>query len=238
MASIEKIKELLGNGLSNEIVASTIGVHPSYISQLMSDEDFYNDVVELRTQALAANTVRDRSLDSLEDRLIEKLDEAISERLIYKPNEILRAFQVINSAKRRGVSSQESTVINNTIVTLSIPKTVTREFVTNKVGEVIEVEGQTMITMPASALLQKLAAEKTGAQADKYRQVHNFLPEAAKQATTDALMIESSQGNPEVDANGKRTYKNRQFEHQQRRIAADQAEYDKLKTGINLRDLT
>jgi hypothetical protein len=36
----EKIKELLGSGLSNDVVASAVGCDPSYVSQLMSNETF------------------------------------------------------------------------------------------------------------------------------------------------------------------------------------------------------
>jgi hypothetical protein len=68
-----KILDMLGNGLSPEVVSSALGISPSYISQLVSTEEFSRQVAELRFINLQANTVRDRKYDSLEDQLTDKL---------------------------------------------------------------------------------------------------------------------------------------------------------------------
>ena len=173
----EKIKNLLGSGLSNEIVASTIGCHPSYISQLMSDENFYSAVIEKRTQTLASHTIRDRNLDGIEDKLIAKLSELIESNMVYKPQDLLRMFAVINAAKRRGVGVQDSTVVNNTVVNLQISRTVKTKFTTNAQNEVVEIEGKSMVTMPAAQLLGKLAASAKGDNATKYIEAARFIPQ-------------------------------------------------------------
>lgn len=169
-----QIKELLGTGLSNEIVASAIGCDPSYISQLMADERFAGEVIALRTAALQANNKRDGRIDSIEDSLIEKLKECVDTGVIYKPNDILRSFNVVNNAKRRGVPAQQNVTVNNQVVNLVLPPILVRQFVTDSRNEVVEVDGQTLVTMPSSSLLKHLA--ERGKDGEKYARVARFLP--------------------------------------------------------------
>lgn len=171
--SQQQIKELLGTGLSNEVVATAVGCDPSYISQLLSDEDFSTEVANLRMKNLISANSRDRKLDDLEDKLLDKLIDTVD--FIHKPGDQLRALAVVNAAKRRGTSSVEQTVVQNTIVNLQIPTQIVQKFVTNAQGEVIEVAGQTMVTMNSGSLLRELAAEKSD-DGEKYRQVLSRLP--------------------------------------------------------------
>jgi hypothetical protein len=177
--SAEKIKELLGNGLSNEVVATAVGVSPSYISQLMSDEVFASEVVTLRTKTLTDATSRDRSIDSLEDKLLHKYGQLVDQGMVYKPTDVLRALQVINAAKRRGTTPQQANTVNQTVVILNIPVKVVNKFKKNISGEVIEVvtpEGdqQTLVTMPSATLMRKLAEQHQGQK--EYEQVRKYLP--------------------------------------------------------------
>lgn len=177
-----QIKELLGTGLSNEIVATAVGVDSSYIAQLLSNENFAAEVTAMRTLALTANSKRDRKIDGIEDTIITKLEELVDSGVIYKPNDVLRAFAVINNAKRRGVSAAESITINNTVVNLQLPNRVIKEFVQNAQGEVIEVEGQTLVTMPAHTLLKNLV-NRQGDKSGAYERVSRFLPTAGEQVS-------------------------------------------------------
>jgi hypothetical protein len=70
-------------------------------------------------------------------------------------------------------------------VQISLPAHVSKKFVTNRTNEVVEVEGQTLVTMPAHQLLRDLAAkqaamaEKTGEEVEdggKYSKALNYLP--------------------------------------------------------------
>jgi len=175
--SKDQIRDLLGSGLSNDIVATAVGCDPSYISQLLSDPEFADAVTTLRMQSLTAANKRDATVDGIEDKILKRLDDAVSSNLIYKPQDLLRAFQVVNAAKRRGVPAHENVTINNKIVNLNIPTKVIQNFTIDARGEVVEVEGQTMVTMPAHQLLNSLASEK-GNDGDKYRKVAAYLPGA------------------------------------------------------------
>lgn len=174
-ASADRIMELLGNGLSNEVVATAVGVHPSYISQLMADENFAAQVVAKRTTTLAAATTRDRSWDSIEDKMLVKLDEMVSNDMIYKPMELVRALSVVNAAKRRGSTTQDNMAVNQQVVVLNMPTQVIHSFTKSRTGEVVEVDGQTLVTMPAAALMSQLAKKHEG-RAD-YEQVRRYLPQ-------------------------------------------------------------
>lgn len=175
--SPDRIKELLGNGLSNEVVATAVGVHPSYISQLMSNEEFAGEVVALRTQRLTSYTNRDSKWDTVEDKLLAKLEDIVDNDMIYKPTALLMALRTVNMAKRRGAVVQDSVTVNQQIVMLSMPSTVIQSYVQNSTGEVVEVEGQTLVTMPAQALLQKLAASSE--EKERYVRAQRFLPATA-----------------------------------------------------------
>ena len=197
----QQIKELLGSGLGPEVVATAVGCSPTYISQLLSDESFHTEVVALRTASLQANNKRDRSIDGIEDNLLRKLDEMVESGMFYKPQDVLRATQIVNSLKRRGVSSQAATTINNTIVNLNIPAAVNRQFVMNKHKEVIEIEGQSMVTMPAHMLLKtlsdtrkELSSSTPDAGSNKYDQVSRFLPAAIIDANERAIRQPESTG--------------------------------------------
>ena len=180
-SSAEKIKELLGSGLSNEVVATAVGVHPSYISELMANDIFREEVVALRSRSLVAASSRDRTWDTLEEKLLAKLDDAIDHGMIYKANDLLRAAAVVNNAKRRGVSAPEALHKQQQVVVLNVPVTVVNAFKKNVMGEVIEVtkpdgEAQSLVTMPAAVLVRELASRQPGNKI--YDKLRNHLPES------------------------------------------------------------
>lgn len=155
-----RILEMLGNGLSPTVVAGALGVTESYVSQLLSEEDFSKQVTTLRFNNLQAATTRDRSYDEIEDELIKKMSELLP--LMYKPMEVLRAITVINAAKRRGASAPENTVINNTVVQLSLPITITSRFVKDANNQVVEAGDQQLVTIASTNLSRKLEGLKNG----------------------------------------------------------------------------
>lgn len=187
-ANSDQIKELLGSGLSNDVVASVVGVTPSYISQLLSDAAFSEEVLALRVISLTANTTRDRSLDSLEDKLIAKAHEIVDSSQIYKPLDVVRTLIAVNGMKRRGVPVKETIPASTVTVNLVLPRKVVNQFTITPQGEVIEAEGQTLVTMPATTLLKQLSeshsntekqnATDSPATADKYREIQKYLPSA------------------------------------------------------------
>lgn len=184
----DQIKELLGSGLGPEVVSAAVGCDISYVSQLLSDEAFANEVASLRTIALASYSKRDESINTIEDKLIKLLGAAVDDNSFYKPRDLLQAFTVLNSAKRRGSQNLGTGNTVNNIVQLTLPESVVRRFTTNRTNEVIEVEGQTMVTMPAGTLLRKLATEDAAnGKQGKYLEVAKLIPGGSNFSDTAEL---------------------------------------------------
>lgn len=135
----QKIIEMLGKNIAPANVGMAVGVTESYISQLLADEDIAAEVSRLRTESLEAHSARDAKADSIEDKLLDKLKDSVD--YMVKPGEILRAYQVVNQAKRRGVDSASSTPLaNNTVINLILPKHTMARFTTNSMGQVVEAQ--------------------------------------------------------------------------------------------------
>lgn len=150
----DRALELLGAGVSQEATASALGVTASYISQLMADAEFARQVAEMRFKQLHAHTKRDNKYDALEDKLLDRMEQSLP--MMLKPNEILRAMQVVNAAKRRGSQAQELPVGQHAQVVLNMPVKLVQKFATNILNQVITVEGKDLITIPPQELLKKL----------------------------------------------------------------------------------
>lgn len=144
---------LLGSGVQPEIVAASLGVSASRISQLLSQAEFAAAVAELRFENLNKHNLRDSKYDEMEDTLLERMKDCLP--LMYKPLEILKAIQVINQAKRRGASAPESITQQQTIVQLVLPVQILNKFSLNAQNQVISTGETDLITMQASTLLDR-----------------------------------------------------------------------------------
>lgn len=147
---------LLGTGLSQEVVASTLGVTAARITQLISDPQFMEEVIALRYKNLQQHNVRDAAYDSIEDALIEKLKQSLP--LMFRPMEVLKAIQVINLAKRRGQSNPDSIVNQQTVVNLTMPTQIVKKYTTNIHNQVISAGTQELLTMQSSDLQSLVSA--------------------------------------------------------------------------------
>ena len=177
---LDQIKELLGSGLVPEVVAEAVGVTASYVSQLMDNDSFRDEVTILRTKSLTADTQRDRKIDAIEDSLVDSMERALP--YMTKARDILNAFRVVNQAKRRGLPRQTGNTVNNTIVQINLPVRKVREFVTTQNGEVVEVDGHTMVTMSSTQLLKQLQGREqvgTDGNTTRYKETARYLPNAA-----------------------------------------------------------
>ena len=162
--------ELLGTGISPVVVATTLGITESAVSQWLSDQEFASQVTGRRFANMQKHTARDAKWDELEDQLLAKMQDIIP--FMMKPFEIIRALQMVNAAKRRGPSAPENTHIANTVVNLSIPVQIVQRFTKNADNQVIEMaeevqavtpakpKAQALITIDSSSLLSLNAARK------------------------------------------------------------------------------
>lgn len=157
----ERAIKLLGNGLGPEQVATAVGVTPARISQLLADQNFAQEVANLRFQNLQKHNEIDSTYDDLEAKLLNNLKDVLP--LMMRPMEILKAIQVLNAAKRRGQSAPEQIVHQNTVVNLLMPTQIIQKFSMNSNNQITNVGSQTLETMQSTTLLASAKA-KQGAQ--------------------------------------------------------------------------
>jgi hypothetical protein len=144
---------LLGQGVPPSIVAASIGVSESRISQLVSEPEFAAAVAELRYDAIQKHSTRDAKYDSIEDTLIDKLKDLIP--LMMRPREVINAIQVINAAKRRGSSTPDAIIAQQTVINLTLPVQIIEHFRTNSQNHVIQAGAQELLTLQSSTLLTR-----------------------------------------------------------------------------------
>jgi hypothetical protein len=158
MDTKEKIKSLLSQNFSVSVVATTVGVDASYISQLLQEEQFALSVAEARCADMQKMRGRDDAYDWMEDELISKLKDLIPH--MYKPGEVLNALSRINQAKRRSeqfaaLQRDNNGAVSNTVV-LAIPRHAVLSFQLNGQAEVISIDAKPLAGMSSSALLKEL----------------------------------------------------------------------------------
>jgi len=161
----ERALKLLGTGVGPAQTALAIGVTESEISQLVSDPVFSAKVAELRFKNLAAHTERDHRYDSLEDKLIDKMENMLP--YMVQPALVLKAIATINGLKRRGASTPESIVNQQTVTTLIMPTIIhnhhTIQPVMNVNRQVVQVGDKNLVTVQSSnmnKLLETLVPSK------------------------------------------------------------------------------
>lgn len=155
--------ELLGSGLSAEVVASALGVEPSRISQMLGREEFAQLVTEKRYQTLSKHNERDAKYDTLEDQLVDKLRGSVP--LMVRPMEILKSIQVINAAKRRGQSAPSHITNQQTVVQITLPQVAVEKFITNNQNQVIKAGQQELLTIQSGSLLKEAQSKLAAARA-------------------------------------------------------------------------
>lgn len=155
MSTQNRILQLLATNTPNHLVAASCGVTDSYVSQLLADPAFAEQVAEARVQALTLVTERDNKYGDLEDKLLEKLETSVG--MMFRPAEILAALKIVNAAVRRGAPQQAAVSNNARMVLLDLPPGVVARIQLSNQSEVVEVNGRSMATMSASHLMKEVA---------------------------------------------------------------------------------
>jgi len=135
-----KALSLLGQGISPVMVASTLGVSESLISQYISEPRFSEEVTKLKLASLQAQTDIDNKYLKAENSLIDKLIKTIP--LISKPMDILRGIQIINATKRRGMADGAPVTHHTNIVQINLPASMAARFVTNTANQIVEIQDE------------------------------------------------------------------------------------------------
>lgn len=166
----QRAAKLLGNGVEQEIVATALGVTPGYISQLLGEPEFALEVSQLRLLNLENATERDGKYDTLEDKMLGRLEQL--EPYMTKPREVLGALQVLNRAVRRGVKPEQAPQVKQDVVVLQMPVVIQNKFVVNELNQVVAVgsrEATERVGLAGSNVLQDLTTITSKSLLEKIR---------------------------------------------------------------------
>jgi len=181
--------ELLGSGAGPEQVASAVGVTTGAISQLLANENFAAAVADLRFQSLSSYNTRDEKINSLEDQLLEKLENLLP--MMFRPMEVVRAYATINAAKRRGAAAPTTVNSTQNIVSITLPQIIVDRFTavtTNINNQVIKVGDQDLITMQSGTLLA-LCKGDTDAELTKRSETNAAIEVSAAASRAKQLLL-------------------------------------------------
>lgn len=155
----EQIRTMLGDGIEPIAISRALGCEPSYISQLMEDEDFKISVQQQRVINLTDATSRDKKLSKLEDMAIEKLEHTLP--FISRPMEAARILAIVNNTKRRGAELNGAQAQGSApTVILNLPEAARVSFTFNSSSQIVDVEGRSMAPLPNTKLLEMAAQRK------------------------------------------------------------------------------
>lgn len=150
----ERIKELLGQGLPTNVVASAVGCEASYVSQLMEQEDFRNAVLISRAGKAEGAVKRDNKWDEIEAAALERAGSLVN--LVSRPGDLIRIAAMANAAKRRATEFANGSETASVVVNLTLPQAAVIHFQMNSQAQVVEVDGRSMAPLPSKNLHQRL----------------------------------------------------------------------------------
>lgn len=168
MSPKEYAISLLAQGISTSQVAAAVGVDDSYISQLRADPEVQQSIAVARSEHAVADTQFDNTLERAESLALEKIEKNLP---FANMGQALAAFRILNGARRRKDQFAQTEQHVSVTVSLTLPQATIPRYVTNSQNEIIEVEGQTMISATPKTLDQILAARADGALLPKVTEV-------------------------------------------------------------------
>jgi len=181
MVDVERIKQLLGNGVVPSMVAEVVGCDISYISQLFKDETFASEVANVRAKDLLKLKTIDEKYDNLEDELLEKLKDLLP--FFTKPRDVLAALQMVNGAKRKATAAIGADMTSGQVVKLTLPNIIVNNYKINMVGGMVEVGGRDLTPLPSSILLKTLE-DKRSESAPNEQKIDDSKPKQLSGPTT------------------------------------------------------
>lgn len=193
LGSEARALELLSSGYDANVVAKSLGLSDGRISQLLHEPEFASALVERRFENLKKHNETDDKYDALEKQLLSQLERALP--MCMRPMEIARMLQIINSAKRRGVSSPDHLQASQRkTVVLNIPIAVIQKFQTNAASQVVSVsdsEGneESLVTIQSSNV-QRLLNERA-------KEITELIPAPTRES--DGKVWVKPQGREKVD---------------------------------------
>lgn len=190
----DKLKELLGRGISGAVAASAVGCSESYVSQLLAEAEFAAEVSALKLLHVTKDTQRNDKIDNLKDKLLDQLEKAA--QFAYKPGEVLTAAKALQalSTTRSGNETAAAQQVQSQIVQVVLPTVTAASFTRNSLNEVVEVNGRSMATLTPAALKTIINQSKEVPHVQLAGEINPQVATAAvnKTATVDNVAAEAA----------------------------------------------
>jgi hypothetical protein len=151
----DRIVELAGAGVPNNIIASTVGCDPSYVTQVLGKEENASRVMEMRGAKAAKMLARDAKIEQIEDAALDRAMNLVNMQTDLM--KVTRVFQVFNAAKKssdHGINPAANGA--GVTVTLELPQAAEMHFRLTSDRQVIEIEGRSMVPMPSQQVAKQL----------------------------------------------------------------------------------
>lgn len=156
----EKIVKYLAADIQQSVVASSCGVTPAYITQLLELPEVREEINLLRAARLEASLLADDTVESLEKAALEQ----VKSRMPFVRDAItaVKIAATLNGMKRKATPEAGADSVAAQSVTITVPRGASVMFKVNENNQIIEVEGRTMAPLPSKALpgLQQRMAER------------------------------------------------------------------------------
>ena len=174
---------LLGQGIAPTMVASALGVSVSRISQLLSDATFAAEVAELRYKSLLKHNHTDSRYDKMEEDLQARMENLIP--FMMKPFEVLKAIQIINAAKRRGLAATDAPAERSTVVNLTLPTNIFNLHVVQNIqvnvnNQVTKAGDQELVTIQSGQMDKMLIASRAEKKELSYVPIQSNITKEAR----------------------------------------------------------
>lgn len=189
----EKIIAYLGQGIQQSVVATSCGVTPAYVSQLLEVPEVREEIAKLRAGTLEKAIEADSSLERIEKVALRMVEQKLP--FVRNAVEAAKIFATLNAAKRKATPENGGeNALAAQMVTITVPRAAALHFRISSDNQVIEVEGRAMAPLPSRALpaLQKRLAAPgvadlvvTDVPAPKVSEMDAAISHRTKQAAAD-----------------------------------------------------
>jgi len=159
----EKIVKYLAADIQQSVVASSCGVTPAYITQLLELPEVREEISLLRANKLERSLETDDTLESLEVAALKQVKDRLP--FVKTAIEAVKIASTLNGMKRKATPDASADAVAAQSVTITVPRGASLMFKMNENNQVIEVEGRTMAPLPSKALpgLQQRLTDRTSA---------------------------------------------------------------------------
>lgn len=150
-ATRDKIIGYLGRGVSPLVTATSCGVTPAYVSQLLDLAEVRDEIALKRAGLLEEALESDSTVERIERAALKQVEAKLP--FVRTAIEAVKIAATLNGMKRKAASTdQSSDVLAAQQVTILLPRAASVNLKINENSQVIEVEGRAMAPLPSKAL--------------------------------------------------------------------------------------